>query len=317
VTASRLVCIVPNPSIDKTAEIERLQPGVIHRPTDVLAVPGGKGLNVARAAHALGVPVEAVLLLGGHAGRWIDAALRGLGLAHHATWTAGETRTCLSVLDRSTGELTEFYEPGAEISAADWARFRRAVRRSVVAGGDEALIALSGSFPPGSPADAAATLVEIGRAARGRVLLDTSGSQLEAALGSAPFLVKVNAAEAAAVVGGAVTSEREAVEAATELVARGARQAVVTRGAAGAVGWDGQAAWTTESPGGGGPYVVGSGDAFLAGFATGLRRGEPFDGCLRRAAAAATAATLVPGPGNLDVAAAERALAGTRVRRLA
>jgi len=81
-----LLCIVPNPSIDKTATVDRLVQGSIHRPTEVIAVPGGKGLNVARAARSLGIPADAVVLLAGHAGRWIDdETFNGLALDIEAT----------------------------------------------------------------------------------------------------------------------------------------------------------------------------------------------------------------------------------------
>ena len=63
-----IVAVSANPSVDKLFEIERLTPGAIHRPSGFVQVPGGKGLNVARAAAALGADVHAVALLRGHAG---------------------------------------------------------------------------------------------------------------------------------------------------------------------------------------------------------------------------------------------------------
>jgi len=55
-----IVCVAANPSIDKLFEIDRLVKGDIHRPQGFVQVAGGKGLNVARAAHALGADVIAV-----------------------------------------------------------------------------------------------------------------------------------------------------------------------------------------------------------------------------------------------------------------
>ncbi len=49
-----ILCVASNPSIDKLFEVDRLQPGRIHRPTGFVQVAGGKGLNVARAAASLG-----------------------------------------------------------------------------------------------------------------------------------------------------------------------------------------------------------------------------------------------------------------------
>ena len=300
--APELICIVPNPSIDKTIEVDRLIAGAIHRPDDVVAVPGGKGLNVARAAAALGVPVEAVLVLGGHAGRWMSSELARRGIRRNTTWVRGETRTCLSVLDRSTGELTEVYEPGPTISGADWRRFVRVASRTVAAAPPGSVAAISGSFLRGVPDDAAARLLEAVGRTGAPLLVDTSGPHLAAALSARPALVKINAAEAAQATGTPVASEDQAVAAARALVARGAERAVVTRGADGAVAADARRAWVIDPLGGGGQFAVGSGDAFLAGIAAGLLAGASFDRCLRLATGAAVANTLVPGAGELDAA---------------
>ena len=107
-----ILCIAGNPSIDKLFEVERLTPGAIHRPLSFVQVPGGKGLNVARAAASLGAHVTATGLLGGETGRWVAAALETEGVDGRFAWTAAETRASLSVADRATGRLTEFYEDG-------------------------------------------------------------------------------------------------------------------------------------------------------------------------------------------------------------
>jgi 1-phosphofructokinase family hexose kinase len=310
-----LICLVPNPSIDRTAVVDRLIVGEIHRPGEVVAVAGGKGLNVARAARALGVPASAVMVLAGHAGRWIDDELARLRLPHDAVWARGETRTCLSVLDRSSGKLTEVYEPGPSVSITAWRRFER-LTRQIVGAADEPLVALSGSLPPGIETAAAGRLVQAAQRAGARVLVDTSGGALLAAVAARPMAVKVNASEAAIVLNQGVETVDEVLAAARELARLGAEQAIVTRGAFGAVGWDGFAGWAVDPPEGAGPHLVGAGDAFLAGLAAGIRRGEGLDGCLRRAAAAAAASTLVAGPGNLARETADRLLSTISVRRL-
>ena len=181
-----LICIVPNPSIDKTATVDRLEPGTIHRPDSVVAVPGGKGLNVARAAVTLGVPVRAVLLLGGDAGRWMTAELDRRGIARDVTWVDGETRTCLSVLDRATGALTEFYEPGPAISTDAWRRFVAMVADVVGAAPRGSVAAISGSFPRGAPEDAADGLLRADRGEWYAAARRHLGSLPEGAAGGPP-----------------------------------------------------------------------------------------------------------------------------------
>ena len=87
------------------------------------ASPGGKGLNVARAAAALGGDVSAVALLGGHAGRWIAEQLAAEGVPLDAAWAATSRRDRRSRCAGALEGLTEFYEHGHPVTASEWAAF--------------------------------------------------------------------------------------------------------------------------------------------------------------------------------------------------
>jgi 1-phosphofructokinase family hexose kinase len=184
--------VAASPSIDRLHVVDALTPGGIHRPERVVAVAGGKALNAARAAHALGAEVHAVALLGGHAGRWVAAALEDEGVTCDAVPGPGETRVCVSVSDGEA--LTEFYEPGPAISDADWAALEAAAGEVAARA---TWVAVAGSLPPGAPPDAAARLLRVARAAGARVALDVSGDALRHGLAARPDFVKVNADEAA------------------------------------------------------------------------------------------------------------------------
>ena len=184
--------VAASPSIDRTHVVEALTPGEIHRPQHVVAVAGGKALNAARAAHALGADVHAIALLGGHAGRWVAAALEEEGVTCDAVAGPGETRICLSVSDGEA--LTEFYEPGPALDPEHWAALEAAAARVAASA---RWVGVAGSLPPGAPADAAARLLRVAREAGARVALDVSGEALRLGLEAGPDFVKVNAAEAA------------------------------------------------------------------------------------------------------------------------
>ena len=124
-----IVCVAANPSVDKLFQVERVVPGGIHRPTGYVQVAGGKGLNAARAAATLGADVQAIALLAGHAGRWIAEQLERDAIHAQIVWAEGETRASLSVADRETEQLTEFYEDGIEVDADTWSRFAAPSRR--------------------------------------------------------------------------------------------------------------------------------------------------------------------------------------------
>jgi tagatose 6-phosphate kinase len=151
-----IVCLAANPSIDKLFEIDRLVKGDIHRPQGFVQVAGGKGLNVARAAHALGGDVTAVALLRGHTGRWLEEQLAAEGVRGAYVWTHAENRSSLSVADRETGSLTEFYEHGAVAPEASWTELVHVASGAWAPGG---WLTISGSLPRGAPDDGYRDLV--------------------------------------------------------------------------------------------------------------------------------------------------------------
>ncbi len=147
------------------------------------------------------MPVRAIAVLGGHAGDWMDAALRARGIETSVVRAAGETRTCLSVLDRSSATLTEFYEPGLTLDAAGWAAVEAALRSELADDPAGSLVVLAGSLPPGAPETGYGRLAAIADEAGGRAVVDADRAALRKALAARPWLVKVNAREAAEVAG--------------------------------------------------------------------------------------------------------------------
>ncbi len=313
----RLVCVSVNAAIDRTAAVDRLVAGEIHRPETLAVLPGGKALNVARAARTLGLAASVVAVLGGHAGDWVEDALAARGIPTRAVRVAGETRTCLSIVDRSNGSLTEFYEAGLTLDAGGWSAVEEALRAELADDPAGVLAVIAGSLPPGAPPDGYGRLAALAARAGARAVVDVGGSHLAAALPARPWLVKVNADEAAEAAGCAAPDEAGAIAAARALCDRGASRAVVTRGLAGAVVVvrDG-AAWRVGPPPEIGPYVVGSGDTLLAGLAAALAAGHELPEASRRGAAAACANALVPGQGELDLADVARILPGVTVDRV-
>jgi 1-phosphofructokinase family hexose kinase len=311
-----IVCLAANPSIDKLFEVERLVRGDIHRPTSFVQTAGGKGLNVARAATALGVDVRAVALLRGHAGRWLAEQLTAEGVPLAEVWTHGENRSSLSVADAETGSLTEFYENGAAIPKASWVEL---VAATAALFERARWLTVSGSTPRGAAVTGYRDLVAEARASGVRVAVDAEGDRLRLALEAAPDVVKVNAAEARDLLGVPTARRGEALDAAMKLrdLAGGEGHAgLVTRGAEGVV---------LAAPDGvlyegrlyvRGRYPVGSGDSFLAGLVAALDVGDTWAGALRHALGAATANAELPGAGKLERARAEVLAAQADVREV-
>jgi tagatose 6-phosphate kinase len=310
-----LVGVALNAAIDKTVAVDRLDTGAIHRPEVLATLPGGKAANVARAANRLGMSSSVVGVVGGYAGSWFEEALARRGIPARLVRVSGETRTCLSVLDRSTGDLTEFYEPGVTLPLSAWPEVEGALGEALGTTARPAVVVLAGSLPPGAPLDAYARLTRVAGADGAEVVIDIAGEPLRLALPERPWLVKVNAPEAGETTGVATNELAGVVIAARRLREEGAKQVLVTRGRHGAV-FIGDESWLAGPPPEVGPYSVGSGDALLAGCLVALGEGRSLPEALRFATAAGAANALTPGQGDLDPADVDRIVERCVIERL-
>lgn len=303
VEVRRIICVAVNASVDKVAAVDRLVPGEIHRPELLSVVPGGKAINVARAAKRLGLEAVVVPVVAGHAGAWLVEALAAEGIPARPVSIAGESRTCLSILDRASGRLTEIYEAGPPIDVAGWTELEAAIRAELDADGSRSVVVMSGSLLAGAPGDGYGRIVALARQANARAVVDADGVVLARALAAGPWLVKVNATEAARATGLAIGGEPEVVAAARALRDGGATIALVTRGADGAVLVDDHGeGWRIGPPPERGQYPVGSGDSFLAGFLRGVAGEASAVEAACWAVAAGAANALRPGQGDVDPA---------------
>jgi tagatose 6-phosphate kinase len=301
VTASTLLCITPSPAIDRTAHVERIVRDDVLRPLELVALPGGKGVNAARAAARLGGSVTTTGIAGGHAGRWIVETLAAEGLDPHFATAAAESRTTYVIVDR-TGDSVIVYERPAPTTEAEFDAFLRLLADELLPRCARAIVA--GSIPSGIDVAGHAAIVETCRHAGRPLLVDASGAGLHAVLEARPDVVKIGLVEA--IDAGIATSGSTAARAAAALVAQGARMAVVTDGPREVAGSDGAHAWRVAVPKLEVVNPVGSGDAFNAGLSLALMEGHPIERALVRGVAAGSANALALSGGMLDPSVARR-----------
>lgn len=294
-----ILAITPNPSIDRAVLIDGFRLGEINRPRQVLALAGGKGLNVARAVHSLSAPVRACVLLAGNNGRWICEQLDQEGIPFAAAWSEGETRISTSIIDPNRPGLTEIYERGEEVSPRAWAEYESLVRQNLAGVG---WATFSGSLPPGVAPDRLGFLVSMAKAAGIPTLVDARGEFLRAVFQDPPAIIKINASEAGELLGWKIQDFTQALPAVQALRGWGAGAAIITLGRLGAVGADHDGCWIARSPEIDAIAPVGSGDAFLGGLVAAFNRGTSFPEALRLAVATGAANALTLGAGVFDPA---------------
>lgn len=309
-----ILTVTLNAAIDKTHLLPGFRTACVNRPQEVVALAGGKGINVARVLRTLGEPVMATGVVAGHTGRRIEACLAAEGIPSTFHRLAqGESRVCLAVIDPAGGAPTEINEPGAAIDADDFAAFR--MHYSLLLPNCR-WVALSGSLPPGLEPDAYAALIRLARAAGKPVSLDTSGAALGALLAEAPDVIKPNQTEAEEVLGVSLVADNLA-DAVSRLLARGARTVALSLGANGAVFADRDEAWLVPSPPVRVLSPIGSGDAFLAAFLSARLQGRSLAEAGRRAVAAGAANAAVLGAAACSAAEIEALLPRVQPRPLA
>jgi 6-phosphofructokinase 2 len=282
-----------NPSIDVSSETEKVRPTHKLRTGNERLDPGGGGVNVARVLHRLGVGVEASFLAGGATGRVLDELLDRQGVARRPLWIADDTRMSLTVHERSTGLEYRFVPEGPDVTAEELRRGLEALD------GDCDYFVLSGSLPNGVPDDVYATAIGRLRGSGARIVLDTSGAELRAALAEGGvFLVKPSRGELEQLAGRALPIEDELVAEARRLVdGGGVEHVAVTLGRDGALLVNRDGAFALPALPVDARSAVGAGDAFVAGMVCGFASGGDALGAFRLGAAAGAAAVLAPGAG--------------------
>ncbi|WP_243717604.1 1-phosphofructokinase family hexose kinase, partial [Actinomadura darangshiensis] len=290
-----------NPSLDRTIEVDVLTRGTVIRARSARLDPGGKGVNVSRALLANGIASTAVVAVGGADGDQLRRLLETGELRVHAVRVAGRTRSNVTIVEPG-GVVTKLNEPGGPLSPAELDEVGAVVAAAVAAeAGTASWVVGCGSLPPGVPDTTYAELCRRFAPDGSRVAVDSSGPALRAAVTAAPDLIKPNREELAEAAGGPVDTVADAVEAAGELRARGARAVLVSLGAEGAVLVDDDGVLTGEAPVARPRSTVGAGDALLAGFLAAGARGPR---ALAEALAWGAAAVRMPAsrmPGAADV----------------
>ena len=282
------------PAWQQIMRFDAVTPGEVNRAQDVHWCASGKVLNVAIALAHLGATSETVALVGGPAGEQIDREFMSLGIARHWVATHHATRICTTLIERSSGQVTELVENAGPITPAELEEFCRVYRlRSAQA----QAVVLTGSLPAGVPRTLYRDLL---RETDCLAVLDVRGPELLAALEARPFVVKPNREELAQTLARPLSSDAELHAGMRELNERGATWVVVTQGA--------KAAWArgpegllkisiprvaVENP-------IGAGDCLAAGLAWGLVEGKPMRDSLRLSAAAAVENVLHLLPARLD-----------------
>lgn len=257
-----ILTLTPNPALDITYAVPRLNVGESHRVSVTGTHAGGKGLNVAGVLACMGHDHVAIAPVGERHRDFFaeDAAQRGVRL--RVVDTPVHLRRSVAVFS-SDGLATMLNEQGESQPQRVWDEMT-AIVRDTIRPGD--VFAVSGSLPPDTPDDDLVSLCTVAADAGAELVVDGRGRWVTEVLGVVPAFVKPNASEAAS-----MTGVEDPTAAARALVAQGAWAALVSNGADGLTLVTATGRVMTakpRTPGVG--NATGAGDALTAAIAAGL-----------------------------------------------
>jgi len=311
-----IITVTLNAAIDKTLAVPSFRLGRRHRTVEQTTMPGGKGVNVARALKTLGEPVIATGFAGGATGTRIVEALTEESILSDFVRIREESRTNTAVIDPTTGEQTEINERGPAVSAQELELFED--KLLYLARGANVCV-FAGSLPRQVDVEIYGRLIRELRRLGVSTVVDTDGDPLRHAVRAEPTVASPNVLEAEELVGHEFNDDEDRLIAVREMVALGASEAIMTAP-------DGCFAHVGDgSPGS--PRTlfrvsmapleprasVGSGDAFLAGYVAARYRGRSPADCLRFGVACGAESTQHLGAGLIDPQQVDRLCADIEV----
>ncbi len=285
------VCVVGSANLDLSAYADRLPgPGETVHARRFATGFGGKGANQAVMAARLGAAVQFVARVGDDSfGRDMLDHFRAEGIdIRHVTRTPGvSTGTAMITVD-GEGRNTIVVAPGANglLTAADVEVARGAIESA------RALVCQQEV-----PAEANLAALRIASAAGVPVVFNPApaGDGMPAEAYPLATVLCPNEHEAAVLAGRAVRTPDEAEAAARELLARGARNVIVTLGALGCLVLTNDTATVLPAPRVEAMDTTGAGDAFVGSLAVFLARGADLISAARRANRIAALSVQRPG----------------------
>lgn len=286
-----IVTLTMNPTLDKSTLVGRVMPDKKLRCEAPQWHPGGGGINVARVIARLNGKPLALITKGGSSGEMLVQLLQAEAVNCQAVPIHGRNRGALAVREKSSHQQFRFNFPGPELAEHEW---QAVLNRLRALDPQPDYLVLSGGLPPGVPVDFYARV--IAQSTGARIILDTSGEPLRAAVDAGVYLLKPNLHELRALTGQPLEDEAAQTDALMTLVNTCHCQAVVlSLGAAGALLATEEGTRHLRAPTVTIRSKVGAGDSMVGGITWKLAQGGSLHDAAQFGIAAGAAAVTTPG----------------------
>lgn len=297
-TKKTVLCVGLNPAIDTTIQLGVLSLGTVNRAWEGSSHPAGKALNVAKLLSQLGGGAYEVLMtgfLGADNAHEFTEAFSAYDIKNHCILVAGATRQNIKVAEQD-GRMTDINGAGFVVTQADKTAFAEALP-TLCAKAD--VVVVSGSLPKGVSLEDFSFWLSLVKNSGAKLVVDTSGDALKAAVGVQPWLIKPNADELFSAFG-LNSDTKEAQREAFESLKDSVTQIVLSRGEAGVTWLKADGSLVANAPKVNVLSTVGAGDSLLSGMVHGFLMGGKDAEVLSRAVALAAHGVSLVGVGVPD-----------------
>lgn len=288
---SLILTLTINPAIDRTISVDRLVFEDRAYILDRTEAAGGRGINASLVVHRFGGKTLALLTSGGTAGERIEKMLAGVGFPFEAVRVRNESRTNFTISDKQ-GLAIKLNEVGQPIAPAELAEIRALVQARL----DKATwLMICGSIPPGVSTSFYSEIINLAQKRGVKTLLDTEGDALLHSFEARPALITLNQHEAERLLGRALITRTQIMEAIDRIHKMGPASVILSLGSRGAVGASADGVFEALPPHIDALCPIGAGDALAAAFTWSMYKKKSFAESLRWGVAAGTAKAKLPG----------------------
>lgn len=273
-----ITSVTLNPAIDRTLYLNHFRPGEVNRVSSTIETIGGKGINVSRTLHSLGIPTKATGLIGSKNHDRVEALFRETGIDVDFTTIDATTRTNTKVVDLYDRSTTDLNEPGMRVEETEISQWIDEFDVSVKT---SEYVVLSGSLPVGCPSDTYRKIQNRFKD-KTRFVLDADSQALCEGIKAGPYLIKPNLNELREAFNVALADEHDIIVFTRTLIQNyGITLVLVSMGGDGGLLITKDHAYRAKAMEVDLKSTVGAGDAMLAGCLYGLMMNLPLHDVLR------------------------------------
>lgn len=294
-----ILCLGLAPALQRTLIFSSFELNAVNRASRVVLSAAGKSLNTARAVANLGGRCCVAGFNGGHNGELVNCYLKEYGIDSAFTPMSAETRICSTLIDKSSGSVTELVEEAPQPNDAEVKAFMDgnvALIRSCE------MLVICGTLPPDFEDEFYCHFTSAAASAGVPVVIDSHKQGLLSVLPDMPLMAKLNLRELETTFGCKVECDSQIEDLLKRIISFGAQNVFMTRG--GDDSWLVTAGRTIKiTP----PSIerhlnpIGSGDCTTAGTAVKLQQGDSLEEAVRFGLACGSANVESLLPAELDL----------------